>query len=194
MPLKLKRLCSDKVKYGVFRNSRASNSDMNSLIWLKCKFIRDSMAVLVTCKFEDGLIKSGNAILRTTFSLCLGKSCRSRVSNSKVNSPIWPEIKLVRDFYGCSCYLQVWRSDQKWSCYPLDNIFPIISLRELSVDVETSFDPFCPKTLCCLSTTQTMLHIKLGNWPKRYSSLKVWTTDDDNGGTIGTLKVHLVSL
>ena len=34
-------------------------------------------------------------------------------------------------FYGYPGYLQVWRrSDQKWSRYPLDNIFFIISLWE----------------------------------------------------------------
>ena len=46
-----------------------------------------------------------------------------------------------------------------------------------------SLDPICPKTLCSLSPTQVMLHIKfdkrLANWLQRYSSLKVWTTTTD---------------
>ena len=37
-----------------FRHSRASNnSEVNSPIWPEFELIRDLMAVLVTCKFED---------------------------------------------------------------------------------------------------------------------------------------------
>ena len=58
------------------------------------------MAVLFTCKFEDDSIKSESAILPTTFSplYVYGKFFHhSRANNFKVNSPIWPKIKLVRD-------------------------------------------------------------------------------------------------
>ena len=66
----------------------------------------------------------------------------SRASHSDVKSMLWPKFELVWDFMAvlvwCSCYLQVWRrSDQKWSRYPPDNVFPIISLWALSVAVET---------------------------------------------------------
>ena len=71
--LKLNRLCSrqgqiwcflagyapDKVKYGVFRHSRGSNSEVKGPIWLEFKLVRDCMAVMVTCKFEDDSLKSG---------------------------------------------------------------------------------------------------------------------------------------
>ena len=56
---------------------------------------------MLTCKFEDDLIKSEGAMLRTTFSplQVYGKiSHRPRASNSEVNSLIWLEIELVRDF------------------------------------------------------------------------------------------------
>ena len=33
-------------------------------------------------------------------------------------------------FYGCPVYLQVWWFFQKWTIYPLNNIFSIISLLE----------------------------------------------------------------
>ena len=59
------------------------------------------MATLVTCKFEDDLIKSECAIRQTTLSpvYVYGKVFRrSRVGNSEVNIPIWPEIKLIQDF------------------------------------------------------------------------------------------------
>ena len=51
-----------------FRHSRASNSEVNSPIWPEFELIRDFMAVLISCKFEDDLIKSEGATLRTTFS------------------------------------------------------------------------------------------------------------------------------
>ena len=56
------------------------------------------MAVLVTCKFEDDLIKSKGAILQRTISPLLVYEKmfhRSRASNSEVNCLIWPEIELV---------------------------------------------------------------------------------------------------
>ena len=49
-------------------HSRASNSEVKSPIWPEFKHVRDFMAVLVTCKFEDDLIKSEGTILLTTFS------------------------------------------------------------------------------------------------------------------------------
>ena len=51
-----------------FRHSRASNSEMNSLILMEFELVRDFVAVLVTCKFDEAPIKSKVAILRTTFS------------------------------------------------------------------------------------------------------------------------------
>ena len=67
-PIKNKRYAPDKVKYGVFRHSSASNSVVNSLIWQEIKLLRDFMAVLVTCKFDEDPIKKEVATLRTTFS------------------------------------------------------------------------------------------------------------------------------
>ena len=46
-----------------------------------------------------------------------------------------------------------------------------------------SFDPICPKTLCSLSPTPVMLHIKFDqDWPTGFRDIqvwKVWTTTDD---------------
>ena len=45
-----------------------------------------------------------------------------------------------------------------------------------------SFDPVCPKTFCSLSPHPSdathKIWSRLANWLQRYSSLKVWTTDD----------------
>ena len=49
-------------------HSRASNSEVKSLIWSEFKLIPDFMSVLVICMFEDDSVKSEVAILQTTFS------------------------------------------------------------------------------------------------------------------------------
>ena len=73
---------------------------MDSPIWPEFELIQDSMAVLVTCKIDEDLIKSEVATIQTFSSLQVyGKIFRrSRANKSKVNSPIWPKIELVRDF------------------------------------------------------------------------------------------------
>ena len=54
-----------------------------------------------------------------------------------------------------------------------------------------NFDPICPKTLCSLSPTPVMLHIKFDqDWPNGFRDIQVWkcgrrrrrTTDDDDDG------------
>ena len=38
-----------------FRHSRASNTKVSSLIWPKFELIREFMAVLATCKFDESI-------------------------------------------------------------------------------------------------------------------------------------------
>ena len=54
---------------GFFRLSRASNSQVKSLIWPKFELIREFMVVLVPCKFEDDQIKIECTINRTRSSM-----------------------------------------------------------------------------------------------------------------------------
>ena len=55
--------------YGDFsRRSRAANSAVLGPIWPNFELVRDVMNVLVTCKYEEGLIKNGGARVLTTFS------------------------------------------------------------------------------------------------------------------------------
>ena len=86
--------------WAFLQHPRASKSDENSLMWLEVELIQDFMVVLVTCKIDEDWIKGEVAIVWTTLSpLSLwGKFHRSRASNSKEDSPIWPEIELIRDF------------------------------------------------------------------------------------------------
>ena len=56
----------------------------------------------------------------------------------------------------------------------VDIIFPFISQWELSVAMESSFDPICPKNVCSLSPTLMMLHIKFDrDWPTGFSDIQV---------------------
>ena len=82
-------------------STRAGNSDVNGWMWLEFEFLRDFTAVRVICKFGDDWIKNEGAVISTTFStlkVYREKFQHSRASNSKRNSPIWPEFEIVRDF------------------------------------------------------------------------------------------------
>ena len=52
----------------IFHHSRASNSKVNSPIWLKIKILQDFMPVLIICKFDEEPIKNEDTIDQTTFS------------------------------------------------------------------------------------------------------------------------------
>ena len=48
-----------------FRHSRASNTEINSLIWPKFKLVGEFMAVLAICKFDEDPIEIEGTIDRT---------------------------------------------------------------------------------------------------------------------------------
>ena len=55
--------------YGIFFiPSRAANSAVLGPIWPNFELVRDVMDVLVTCKYEEDLIKNEGARVDTTFS------------------------------------------------------------------------------------------------------------------------------
>ena len=55
--------------YGIFCiRSRAANSAILGPIWPNFELVRDVMDVLVTCKYEEDLIKNEGARVDTTFS------------------------------------------------------------------------------------------------------------------------------
>ena len=49
----------------MFPGSRASNSEVNDLTWPKFQLVRDFMPLLDTCKFEEVVIKTQEAMPRT---------------------------------------------------------------------------------------------------------------------------------
>ena len=105
---------SDKVKYGLFRLSRASNSSVKSLIWLKFELIREFMAVLMTCKFDEDLIKI--------------KCTIDRMSNMGFFSTRGQETLTWTVWCGWNSSEILWlswlpaRLDQKWSRYRSDKV------------------------------------------------------------------------
>ena len=53
-----------------------------------------------------------------------------------------------------------------------------------------SFEPVCSKTLCSLSPTPVMLHIKFDqDWPTGFRDIQVWTSTDD--GSLVYYKLNL---
>ena len=105
-------------------------------------------------------------------------------------TPIWFKIELVWDFM---VVIVTWRrSDPKWSRYPPDNIFPITSLWEILVAVETRvLIQFSHKTVYSLFPTKIMLYIKFHqDWPTGLRDIQVWkcgrwtTMTNDDGRSL----------
>ena len=73
-----------------FHRSRASNSKENSLIWPEMEFIQDFVAVLVTCKFEEHLIK--NEVQATLVNSTMLNSILSLTSKWQPGPNFFPYI------------------------------------------------------------------------------------------------------
>ena len=53
---------------GIFPDAQAANSAVLGPIWPNFKLVRDVMDVLITCKYEEDLVKNEGARVDTTFS------------------------------------------------------------------------------------------------------------------------------
>ena len=61
------------------------------------------------------------------------------------------------------------------------------SIKNERASMETAFSHF-PKTICSLSPTPVMLHIKFDqDWPNGFSDIQFESVDDNDGQTIGIL-------
>ena len=135
--------------------------------------------VLVTSNFDDDSIKNKQARMDTAFShhKSTGKSFRrARAPNSLVNGPIWPKFNSSKILFILLVTCK-YRKDhiKNKTRNGGDIVFPIISQWGLFVAMETSFNPICPKTLCSLSPTPVMLHIKSDqDWPTDFKDIQVW--------------------
>ena len=128
------------------------------------ELVRDFMAVLVSCKVDDDTIQNEGAVVSTKFSPLdvYGKFFwSSRSSNSAANSTIWSVIELVRDLMPVlvNCKFEEDLIKIKALSYPQQ--FPHYkSMGDFGCSGNQSFDPICPKTLCSLSPTPLMIHVK----------------------------------
>ena len=72
------------------------------IVWTgpKSKLFRNFVTVFVICKFDKDPMKNEGPVLTRFSPLQVYREnfCHSVASNSKVNSPIWPKIELIRDF------------------------------------------------------------------------------------------------
>ena len=114
-------------------------------------------------------------------------------SMTKIRSCRYPRSNM--GFFGtkgkilCLSYLQVqWRSDKKMKTLSIGQHFPQYkSMGAFGCHGNQSFDPISPKTLCSLSPTPMMLHIKFDkDWPTGLRDIQIWkrgrwTTTTDSG-------------
>ena len=81
----------------IFKRSRAANSIVSCLIWLKVKLVRDFMHVPVTCKYKKNRIKNNWEKVETSY-VYLKFNSPTRACNSEVTDSIQLELELVWDF------------------------------------------------------------------------------------------------
>ena len=111
----------------------------------------------VTCKFDEDPVKmkalSSDRVNNIFPIISLwGKSCRSRASNSKANSPIWPNVELIRDFMTVLVTCKFKENPSKKEGLRAVIAFPHCkSMGEFGCRGNQSFYPMCPKTLCNIS-------------------------------------------
>ena len=151
---------------------------MSSLIRPEIKLVRALMPVLVTSYFDDDSIKNERASMETPFSHYKSMGNFIDLKGSVLHSQwsdlaeIRPEIRTRPRFYACPRYLQVYKgSDQKQP----RRRFPFYkSMGAFCCHRNQSFNPICPKTLCSLSPTPVMIHIKFDqDWLTGFRDIQV---------------------
>ena len=86
---------NDKIKQRLFQQSRGCyNSKINDPIWLGFKLIWEFIHAYLICKFQEDPVKTKCWWQSQTVRLFQ----QPRGCNSKINDPIWPDFKLIRDF------------------------------------------------------------------------------------------------
>ena len=88
--IKLHRPCSGQSLMWVFLALRGKKLQSEESDLARIELVQDFMSVQVTCNFHKDPIKSKQDMCRTRSHM--------GASNSKVNSPIWPEFELIREF------------------------------------------------------------------------------------------------
>ena len=96
-------------------------------------------------------------------------------ANSIVSGPIWPKFELVRDFMHVLVICKYKKDRIKSNREKVETPFSHYKLMgAFCCHGHKSFDPICLKTLCSLSPTLVMLHIKFDqDWPTGLRDIQV---------------------
>ena len=105
----------------------------------------------------------------------MGNFLDLKIANSIVSGLIWPKFELVPDFMPVliTCKYKkdrIKKIRKRWRHH-----FPNCkSMGAFCCHGNQGFDPICPKTLCSLSPTPMMLHIKFDqDWPTGFRDIQV---------------------
>ena len=136
------------------------------------------MAVLVTSKFDEDPIKNERASLETLFSHyksignfpeAQGQLTPNSVVQTGRNSNL-SEILCMSSLPASLKRIGSKTTEKRWRhCFPHYK-----SMGAFCCHGNQSFDPICPKTLCNLSPTLMMLHIKFDqHWPTGLRDIQI---------------------
>ena len=105
----------------------------------------------------------------------MGICLELKAANSVGSVPIWPKFELVRDFMHVLVTCEYKRIELKTTEKKVETSFPHYkSTGAFCCHGNQSFDPICLKTLCSLSPTPMILHIKFDqDWPTGFRDIKV---------------------
>ena len=105
----------------------------------------------------------------------IGNILDLKTANSIVSSPIWPKFELVPDFMPVLITCKYKKDRRKKNEKRWRHHFPHCkSMGAFCCHGNQGFDPICPKTLCSLSTTPIMLHIKFDqDWSAGFRDIQV---------------------
>ena len=99
---------------------------------------------------------------------------RSRAANSIVSGPIWPKFELVRDLMHVLVTCKYKTDRIKNNREKVDHFPHYKSTRAFCCHGNQSFDLICPQTVCSLSPTKIMLHVKFDqDWPTDFRDIQV---------------------
>ena len=151
-------------------------SKMSGLIRPKIELDRTFMPVLVTSNFDDESIKNERASMETPFSHYKSMEIffrRSRAANSIVRSGRNSNSSEILCMSSLPASIK--RIGSKATEKRGRHHFPHYkSMEAFCCHGHQSFDPICLKTLCSLSPSPVMLHIKFDQgWPTGFRDIQV---------------------
>ena len=176
------------IKYGLFSalSGTHCNSEVNSPTWPEFEHFRDFMAIqlpasLTKIRSKVKSLSSGQHVLHyKSMGKCFvaqGRVTPNGIVRSRPNSNCAEILGLS---WLSTSLMKIW---SKMKTLLIGQHFPHYKpMGAFGCHGNQSCDSICPNTLCNLfpnlNDASYKLWSRLAKWPQRYSSLKVWTTDD----------------